>query len=61
MALILGGSTSLAAMASGYQIDRGEVKAETFFLSLGLFLSWFNLLKYLQFSTKARVRHARRR
>jgi hypothetical protein len=55
IALLIGCSMSLNTEAGGFAVDRGEIRGETFFLSMGLILSWFNILKYFEWNTKVCV------
>jgi hypothetical protein len=46
---------SLNTEAGDFTVDRGAIRGETFFLSFGLILAWFNLLKYFEWNTKVAV------
>ena len=52
---MIGCIMSLVTEAGGFKIDRSEIRGETIFLSVGVFLAWFNLLKYLEWNAKVCV------
>ena len=53
LSLLIGCSMVLATKDGAFNTDLREVAGEEAFLSIGIFLAWFNLLKYFEWSTKA--------
>jgi hypothetical protein len=52
ISLLIGCSMSLNTEAGDFTVDRGAIHGETFFLSFGMILAWFNILKYFEWNIK---------
>ena len=52
--LLIGSALSVSQEAGDFSIDHGDIRTERFFIAIGLLLAWFNMLKYVEWSTKVR-------